>query len=126
MEKGYCVECDEYVDYTVNDVTRRVTVRGVAVEANTKEVVCKKCGNPVFVYDIEVLNDISVFDEYKKKINLMTTKELVGIREKMGMSQEEFAKYLGLTLKEIQRYEHGVIQTEEVDKLFKTKLLEEK
>ena len=126
MEKGYCVDCDKFVDYDIKEEVRKITVLDVEVEATTKSAICKKCGVLVSAYDVEVWNDISVFDEYKKKVGLMTTKELVANRERLGMNQEDFAKYLGFSLKDVQRYEHGKIQTKEIDELFKSKLLEAK
>ena len=55
-----------------------------------------------------------MYDEYKKRVGLLTSKEIIAIRKKLNLTQEGLARIMGCGLKTITRYENGAIQ----DKVF--------
>ena len=103
------------VDYEVTETTKTFEVRDVQVEATIKEAHCKECGELLYVREIEVENDIAVYDAYKKKVGLLTSKEIIAIRKRRGMTQRQLAKFLNIGEKDITRYENGAIQTKSID-----------
>lgn len=55
-------------------------------------------------------NDISMKNEYRKKVGLLTSNEIVSIRQKYGISQSDLASVLGWGEKTITRYEGHQVQ----------------
>ena len=80
---------------------------------------CPHCGDPLFVYEAERINQIRCFDEYKKKKGLLTSEEIIEIRNKYGLSQTDLAKAIMVGKKNIARYEIGKIQDKSIDLLIR-------
>lgn len=92
-----------------------VNVKGIDIEFDEYYKINPENGEEVFDRNIEIDNDIRLYDIYKKRVNLLTTNEIKLIRKKYGMSQKEFSKILGLEETMIYRLENGSIQTKDVD-----------
>lgn len=58
-------------------------------------------------------------DGYRKKMNLLTSKEIIEIREKNSMSQEDLAKVLGWEKNTITRYEDYEVQDRSNDNILR-------
>lgn len=115
-KKGYCGQCDDFVSYHVESFKDQVhNVKGLEVISDEFIGICDKCGNHIWIDEVESANDIIVYNEYKKKMGLLTTYEIKAIRKKRGMSQRELAKFLCIGEKDIARYESGAIQTRAID-----------
>lgn len=56
-------------------------------------------------------NDLAMKDAYRKKVGLLTSQEIVAIRERYGVSQKDFVKILCWGGATITRYENHQIQT---------------
>ena len=56
------------------------------------------------------INDLAFKDAYRKKVNLLTSTEIIGIREKYGISQKDFSEILGWGKATITRYENHQVQ----------------
>ena len=115
-KEGCCGECDDMVSYHVEHFHNHIhNVKGVDVISDEYIAICNKCGNHLWVDEIEEYNLKIIYDEYKKKVGLLTTDEIKAIRKKRGLSQKELAKFLSIGEKDITRYENGSIQTKAVD-----------
>lgn len=73
----------------------------------------------IFDRNIELENDLRLYDIYKKQVNLLTSEEIKAIRKKYEMNQKEFALAIGLGEITIHRFENGSIQTESVDSIIR-------
>ena len=80
---------------------------------------CKKCGEQLWVDELESRNQKVVYDIYKEKVGLLTTSQIREIRRKRGMTQKELALFLGIGEKDIARYENGAIQTRSIDNMIR-------
>ena len=109
-EKAYCQCCDKDVRYVTVDYTDTITIRGEIIEYNFIRAFCKHCGELVFPVSIGRKNDLSMYDAYKKRVNLLTSEEIIKIRRKLGLTQTGLAERMGCGLKTITRYENGAIQ----------------
>ena len=56
------------------------------------------------------INDLAFKDAYRKKMNLLISTEIIGIREKYGISQKNFSEILGWGKATITRYENHQVQ----------------
>ena len=97
-----------------NVKTRKIkaNVKGRIIEFDEYYMINSKTGEEIFNRDIEIENDIRLYDLYKKQMNLLTSSEIKNIRKKYGMSQKEFALSIGVM---VDKLENGSIQNEEVD-----------
>lgn len=96
-----------------------VNVKGKMIEFNELYKIDPKTGEEVFDRNIEIENDIRLYDIYKKQMNLLTSSEIKNIRKKYGMNQKEFALSIGVGEITIHRFENGSIQTESVDSIIR-------
>lgn len=55
-------------------------------------------------------NDILFKDAYRRKVGLLTSEEIISIRDKYGVSQKDFSKILGWGSSTITRYENHQVQ----------------
>lgn len=115
----WCLRCDTINEYELTTEVRKVTVKGVPVEFEAIKAYCPHCGDPLFVYEAERINQIRCFDEYKKKKGLLTSEEIIEIRNKYGLSQTDLAKAIMVGKKNIARYEIGKIQDKSIDLLIR-------
>ena len=115
----WCLRCDTVNEYELTTEIRKVTVKGVPVEFEAIRAYCPHCGDPLFVYEAERINQIRCFDEYKKKKGLLTSEEIIEIRNKYGLSQTDLAKAIMVGKKNIARYEIGKIQDKSIDLLIR-------
>ena len=116
---AFCLECDSDVNYFTKPGVRSVTVKGIPVSFNSIEAYCSKCGTPIFAYEVERINQIRCFDEYKKKKGLLTSGEIIAIRDKYNLSQTDLANAIMVGKKNIARYETGKIQDKCIDLLIR-------
>ncbi len=118
--KGFCPECGDYVDFTSKEIVRTFDSKGISVDVLQKECFCCVCGAPVFNEEIDRENELAIFDAYKEKVGLLTSKQIKDIRGKFGLSAYSFALVLGMGGKTITRYENGSIQSRMVDFFLKS------
>lgn len=115
----WCVTCDTTNEFETITEIRKVTVKGIPIEFNAMKAYCPHCGEPLFAYELERINQIRCFDEYKKKKGLLTSEEIIEIRNKYGLSQTDLAKIIKVGKKNIARYEAGKIQDKCIDLLIR-------
>jgi len=101
--------------------TRKIiaNVKGKEIEFDEYFLIDPETGEEKFDRNIELENDLRLYDIYKKEINLLTSTEIKNIRKKYGMTQKEFALSIGLGEITIHRFENGSIQTEAVDSIIR-------
>ena len=97
----------------------KVTVKGIIIEFDENYMIDSTTGEEIFDRNIEIENDIRLYDIYKKQMNLLTSSEIKNIRKKYGMNQKEFALSIGVGEITIHRFENGSIQTESVDSIIR-------
>lgn len=84
--------------------------KGETVEAIVPSYVCKKCGEAIMNdKQMDVLRQ-AVADAYREKYGLLTSREIVDLRKKLGMSQRAFAEYLEVGEASIKRWETYFVQ----------------
>lgn len=118
MNNRNCIYPDlegEKMNYIIKMENVKVTVKDLEINYDEKRAYDEKSGEEIFVREIEIENDIKLFDIYKKEKGLMTSYEIKELREIYGLNQKEFSKILGLGEVSINRFENGSIQTVSVN-----------
>jgi putative zinc finger/helix-turn-helix YgiT family protein len=103
----------------IADMTAHVRGEDVAVRAEA--TVCSRCGFQVLTDEQSDAYTIASADAYREKHNLFTTRQLKDIRERLGMSLREFARFLRVGEASPKRWEAGLVQDEAMDELIRLK-----
>jgi len=106
----YCNNCKKEIHTKTIKTMEEYDVLGdkIAIESNV--LVCPECGQHIFDEKIDGKTLKNVYDIYKQKHNLLSSKDIVEIRNKYGLSQRGLSRLLKWGDKTIFRYENGSIQ----------------
>jgi putative zinc finger/helix-turn-helix YgiT family protein len=115
-----CLECGKK-KFTVKNVKETVDFKGETITASSPAYVCDNCR--FVLTDTEQMNMFrrAVADEYRVMKGLLTSEEIRTCRERLKMSQAEFADYLKVGIASIKRWETYFIQDESQDDHIKLK-----
>ena len=113
----YCDNCRKLVDTELVSKNESFDVFDETISIKSDVLVCKECKEELFDEELDNTTLINVFNEYRRRYNLLFPEEIKKIRKQYGLSQEEFAKMLNLNTKDIVRYENGSLQPREVNNL---------
>ena len=99
--------------------------RGDTLKVQAPLMACRNCG-------FEILSE-GQLDElarrtreaYRKRHNLLTPPQIRAGREKLGMTQEEFAKHLAVGPASVKRWEAGAVQEKNNDQRMREKINED-
>ncbi|MHA1228813.1 MAG: type II TA system antitoxin MqsA family protein [Candidatus Hodarchaeales archaeon] len=118
-EKLYCEKCKDFVDYKIVERKDVYKVRDDEIEIDARIAFCSNCGSELLDIYLENENLKRAFRVYAKKHGLVLPEEIKSIREECGMSQESFAKMLGIEKQAIERYENGSLPSESISNLIR-------
>ena len=101
---------DEVFDYGLDDERIEVAAKGVPV------MVCAACGEVFYGPEAEQ----SYHRAICAALGLLTPEEIKGVRERLGMTQEAFAKLTGIGVATLSRWERGqMMQSRAMDRYLK-------
>ena len=111
----YCPKCDKRVETEVKEVTVPLTVKKVAVRARQLKAACPLCGELIADEEISRANLESAFAAYRAEEHLLSSEEIREAYAKYGLTQKSFGILLNLGGATLSRYEHGALQTRQID-----------
>lgn len=105
-----CSECGNEKNFETRDEEETFIVKGDKIKTLSKITYCEDCGEQVWnpKYDSENLK--RAYDIYKKRHNLLSSKQIAQTRNVYGLTSTTFSKILGLEENAITRFENGSIQ----------------
>ena len=115
-----CFQCSKG-KMRAGTVTIEATVRGEAIPVSCTAMVCGRCGFHVLAPEQLDAYSMASADAYRQRHGLLTTKEILGFRKHLNMSQQAFAEYLRVGVASVKRWELGQIQDEAMDELMRVK-----
>lgn len=99
---------------------RKVTYKVKGVDVTFDELYKVNSSNEeVFDRNLEVFNDLNLYEAYKEKTGLLTSENIKNVRDKYKISQKDFALCLGMGEVSINRFERGAIQSDTIDNLLR-------
>lgn len=113
-----CLKCEDS-ELIKKKETFEGEVRGDSFKVKTEGMVCPQCGFKTLGPDQMDDFRLQLSEGYRKKQGLLTSKEIVDYRNRLDMTQEEFADYLGVGIASLKRWELGKIQDPSSDKLIR-------
>src|SRR5262245_41732872 len=93
--------------------------RGELVKAVADGFECPTCGVEWFGLDNTAEYGRRVADAYRRAHRLLTSNDIREARERLGMSQEAFARLLDVGVASVKRWEWGLVQDRSHDKLIR-------
>ena len=118
-EKLVCPFCEEEREMEVKKIKQIEKVKNLDVEYEAVVYYCSECDEYFESGEMMESNLRALRDAYRVKMGLLTTEEIVAIRDKYRISQEDFAIILGFGEKTIARYETSAIQDKPYDDLMR-------
>ena len=107
IESVFCEYCMNENEYKVNEVNKTSILKDEEISYMAKEAICNNCGNEVFVSDICDYNLKTLYEEYRKKHNIIRIIELNRIIIKYSINKEALSLLLGWKKETISRYLDG-------------------
>ncbi|MEC4747449.1 type II toxin-antitoxin system MqsA family antitoxin [Methylomicrobium sp. Wu6] len=122
MNKAICADCGADALQAFTEI-EQFDYKGHLLSAEVEYSVCAKCGAEAILPDQIKRNDCRVRDAWRKVDGLLTGCEIVGLRAKLGLTQQQAAQYFGGGTNAFSKYERGeVIQSAAMDKLMRLAL----
>lgn len=115
-----CVDCGK------GRMRRKLTpvpheIRGVSFEVEDKVHVCDVCGFITIPWDRLREHGRLVDATYRRLAGILTKEEIRESRRRLGLSQREFAEYLGVGVASVKRWEKGVLPDKSSSDLIRLK-----
>ena len=117
-----CPLCDEEHEVEVRERMSKTIIKDEEVEYKEVYLYCENADedeNEFVLGKMLNTNLLSARNAYRKKHNLLTSNEIVKIRNNYGLSQVELARLLGWGEATISRYESKAIQDEAYDNILR-------
>ena len=109
----YCINCDEKNTYSVRSQRIEMEVRGIPFSYVEQVAYCSKCGEEVYVPEINDLNVSAREDAYRTAAHLITIEEINQILKKYNIGAGPLAKLMGFGEITINRYIGGQLPSKE-------------
>lgn len=118
-----CPLCDKEHEIEERKRMSYITIKGEVVEYEETYYLCNNCDEDENEFVLGKMNDVNLMNArnaYRVKKGLLTSDEIVEIREQYGLSQSDLSNLLGWGEVTISRYESKAIQDEAYDNILRT------
>lgn len=118
-----CPLCDKEHEIEERKRISSITIKGDRVEYEESYYLCKNCNENENEFTPAKMNDTNLMrarNAYRVKNELLTSGQIVKIREQYGLSQSDLSNLLGWGEVTISRYENKSIQDGAYDNILKT------
>lgn len=109
-EKKLCVICMEVHEVQTLIHTDTEVFKGEKVSFDAIYEYCANGDEYLETEEMMKANGLAIKDAYRVKMNLLTSKEIIAIRNKYGVSQKDFAEILDWEIGTFIRYENHQVQ----------------
>ena len=103
----------------IKSLKKVITFRGEKLLVEAVNYVCPVCGLELADSKLARRNQLVIADAYREKVGLLTSRKIVEGRKRLGLSQKELARRLGVGEASVKRWELGSIQTKAMDRLMR-------
>ncbi|HOV26026.1 MAG TPA: DUF4065 domain-containing protein [Pseudobacteroides sp.] len=109
-EKKLCLICMEEHEVQTVILKDKEEYKGEVVSFDSIYEYCNNADEYIETEEMIKANSLAMKDAYRKKVGLLTSSEIKGIREKYGVSQKDFSEILDWGGATITRYENYQVQ----------------
>ena len=117
-----CPLCDKEHEIEERKRLSHITIKGEVVEYEETYYLCKNSDEDENEFVLAKMNDTNLMNArnaYREKKGLLTSGEIIKIREQYGLSQSDLSNLLGWGEVTISRYESKAIQDEAYDNILR-------
>lgn len=114
-----CWECGEIMEE--REVDFKDKLKGEEFEFKATGLICPNGHTSLLGIHMDAYN-IILADTFRKKHGLLTTEQILNYRNKLNMSQQKFADFLGTHVQSLKHWEHGCVQDKAMDSLIRLKV----
>lgn len=115
----FCPKCTAFGKTEIKKKTETLKVIDKDITLDVDVRYCATCGGEVSDTKLDNETLQLFYREYRKAENLLQPEEIKQIRENNHLSIAAFAEFLGVTEKEVIRFERGAIQERYFDDLIR-------
>jgi len=108
---AFCEYCTNKNQYKINEINKTSRLKDEDIDYEAKEAICNSCGNEIFVSDICDYNLTNLYEEFRKKHNIIMITEIKYIMIKYAIDEYTLSLLLGWKKETINRYLEGDIPT---------------
>ena len=109
-QKKLCLVCMEEHGVDTVKVIDNEVFKNEEVSFYATYEYCSNADEYLETEEMIKINSLSMKDAYRKKMGLLTSGEIISIREKYGVSQKDFSEVLDWGRATITRYENHQVQ----------------
>lgn len=113
MEKVFCENCRNDVEYSVIEEQMIGTIKGEAYTYTGKVTKCKECKSDISVNSINDNNLKALYDVYGEKNDIISLEKILEICEKYNISKRPLSLLLGWGEQTYSRYCNGDIPSKQ-------------
>lgn len=122
MKKKKLVCLKDNHEMELREKEKKARFRGVDVDYRSECYVCPVCKAEAATIDQTAAIQKDISNAYRKKIGLLTGKEITDKRKNLKISQQELANRMQVGIASIKRWEGSQIQTKSMDKALREAL----
>lgn len=115
----FCPECRQDVKYSVKENTESAELKGEAYEFTSYTAYCEKCGGEVYVAELEDANLQALYDEYRRKNDIIPLRDIRAIPEKYNIGKRPLSLLLGWGEQTFSRYYGGDMPSKQYSEILK-------
>ncbi len=120
-----CIKCENEVFAEKPNAIIEQEFRGEKLKVRTTASACTKCGwTTLTLRQTDEVRRLAA-DAYRRKHGLLTSEQIKAIRNLKGMSQRDFAAFLGVGEASVKRWETWLVQENSSDQLIRAKCVAE-
>lgn len=119
LEKVFCEECRNDVEFTVVNESMNGTVKGETYTYLGKVAHCTDCGSEVYVSDVNDYNLRVLYDMYREKHSIISLDSVLKIPEKYAIGKRPISLLLGWGELTFSRYCDGDAPTKQYSDILK-------
>lgn len=118
-KKVFCEECRKDVNFVVIEKQMIATIKGETYNYNGKIAHCLDCNSEIYVDEINDFNLKALYDEYRKKNNIISLDKILNICYKYKIGKRPLSLLLGWGEQTFSRYCDGDIPTKQYSDILK-------
>ncbi|MDD2208040.1 MAG: DUF4065 domain-containing protein [Bacilli bacterium] len=115
--KLFCDECRNDVVFTINQKKKEGTIKGEKYSYIGKEAHCVNCDSEIYVAEVNDLNLKALYDEYRKKNNIVSLEIILAIPKKYAIGKRPLSLLLGWGEQTFSRYCDGDMPTKQYSEI---------
>ncbi|MCW0953775.1 hypothetical protein OIT44_06895 [Weissella ceti] len=119
--KYYVESTDKLIEETETTIIEKVivsSVKGHEITINGNVRIVIENGEEVFDHVVENENNLKLFAIYNQSHELVTSEEVIELRQTLGLSKRGFSEFSGIPVRTLNQIEAGSILSDELsDKL---------